>query len=81
MDGLLIHSFIVRIWMEKSTIEMGEWRGSIAEVETNRRIFFRNLADIVTFIRETLEGPPLTPEPSGRISDDAEPAAETGGHA
>jgi hypothetical protein len=49
-------SFVIRIWREKSANGMGqgEWRGWIEHVQTRERIFFRDIAMILSFIDKHL---------------------------
>lgn len=47
-----IHSFIVKIWLEERAEDTGEpaWRGHITHVPDNRRLYFKDLAEINVFI-------------------------------
>jgi hypothetical protein len=53
----LTASFIVRIWRETggNPSTVNEWRGSIEHVPSGRRIFFRELGAIVTFMKPHLQ--------------------------
>lgn len=72
MDTLVIHSFVIRLWMENSQAAMSEWRGSILHVETNRRIFFRDLNDIPLFI-ESVRSQPFIPTPEADVGESLPP--------
>lgn len=49
-------AFIVRIWLERSAIPDAppEWRGVIEHVTSGKRLYVRNLNDIVAFIAHYL---------------------------
>jgi hypothetical protein len=49
-------SYVIRIWRESaaSESEQGEWRGWIEHVQRRKRVFFRDTAEIVSFINECL---------------------------
>ena len=57
-----INSYVIRMWYENavSELEQGEWRGWIEHVQSRKRVWFRDTAEIVPFIEESL-GP--TPKP------------------
>jgi hypothetical protein len=49
-------SYVIRMWREKAASEQenGEWRGWIEHVQSGRRVFFRDMTVISTFISENL---------------------------
>lgn len=51
------HSFIIKIWTEKTTEETGRitWRGHITHVPDGERRYLKNLDDIQFFIKPYLE--------------------------
>ena len=53
MDSRRTHSFLIRVWLEPREIPGAEpeWRVRIEHVQTGRYAFFRNLDDVVMFIR------------------------------
>jgi hypothetical protein len=53
----MIHSFIVKIWIEEVIDDNGEviWRGHITHVPSNERRYITYLSDISTFISIYLE--------------------------
>ncbi len=58
-----IHSFIVRVWKdgEAGTSSSAELRGSIDDVATGKRLYFRDLEGILRFIREVIGGSSARP--------------------
>ena len=59
------YAFIIRVWIEAGTIGDPDalWRGSIAQVGTERRLYFSNLNEAVSFIQEQLGLRLSTPQP------------------
>lgn len=57
MDPQYIHAFIVKLWLEHREIEGAnpEWRGRIDHVQSGKRIYFRDTAKILQFIRSFLD--------------------------
>ena len=51
------HSFIVKVWLEKTVEEDGEvlWRGHITHVQSRERRYFKELSEISDFIVPYLE--------------------------
>ncbi len=49
-------SYVIRIWREGAVNEsqQGEWRGWIEHVQRRKRVFFRDTAEIASFINECL---------------------------
>jgi hypothetical protein len=49
-------SYVIRMWHERAIDEQekGEWRGWILHVQSGKRIFFRDMAAITSFINEYL---------------------------
>ena len=58
MDPPYVHAFVVKLWLERREIEGAypEWRGRIDHVQSGQRIYFRDLVEIVRFVRTFLEG-------------------------
>lgn len=56
-DELNVHSFIVKIWLEKRehTAKPVMWRGNITHVASGQREYLHNLESISTFITGYLE--------------------------
>lgn len=59
------YAFIVRIWGEATDDEGKaiQWRGSIDQVGSNKRLYFSDLEGVTRFIREQLEGTPARSTP------------------
>ena len=50
------HAFVVRFWLEPREIEekKSEWRGMIEHVQSGKRIYLTNLAEVRAFIESFL---------------------------
>jgi len=57
LDELNIHSFIIKIWLEKraETDRPVAWRGNITHVASGQREHLQNLNDVSVFIASCLE--------------------------
>jgi len=57
-------SFLIRIWQEPREIEgQGfEWRGSIENIQTGHKGYFKDLETLLKFTREQLDTLGLSPE-------------------
>jgi hypothetical protein len=42
--------FVVRVWLEPGGNTLGAIRGSVVELESNRRFFFTQLGDLKDFL-------------------------------
>jgi hypothetical protein len=70
MDPRYIHAFIVKLWLERREIEGAkpEWRGRIDHVQSGKRAYFRDPAQIMRFIQAYLENTEPSP-PAGAEQD------------
>jgi hypothetical protein len=61
MSEDLYYSFLIRLWRE-SSIDNHEasWRGEVESVQTGQRWEFGDLREMLCFIQEKVELPPLT---------------------
>ncbi len=52
-----IHSFIVRVWLERSKAEINHeiWRGHIVHLPDDKRYYFSDLDDILVFIESQVK--------------------------
>ena len=52
----VIHSFVVRIWLEEIAGKHGQtvWRGHVTHVPSNARCYFENLAVLPVFVASYL---------------------------
>lgn len=48
------HLFITRVWCEESR-DSGQWRGSVTHVNSEKKLYFANLADLMAFIMVRLD--------------------------
>ena len=74
MDPRYLHAFVVKLWLERREIAGArpEWRGRIDHVQSGKRVYFRDIAEIMRFIQGFLEstGSPLPadePDDSGTV--------------
>ena len=63
MDPHYVHAFVVKLWLERREIEgaQPEWRGRIDHILSGKRIYFRDVAGIIPFIRAFLESTESAP--------------------
>ncbi|MBI4539733.1 MAG: hypothetical protein HY704_09540 [Gemmatimonadetes bacterium] len=68
------HTFIVRCWLELPDSEAsGQWRGEVRHLPGGEAMRFRDLADVLRFIRAVLEargGQPAAGHPGDRRDAD-----------
>lgn len=52
-----MHSFALRIWFERtsSARSEGEWRGHITDVASLERRYFRDMADLESFLADRMD--------------------------
>lgn len=62
------HTFIVRLWRERSEDRAFIWRGSVDYVQSGERAYFQNAARLVEIIWLMLKGAPMENEPSNESS-------------
>ncbi|HWK89763.1 MAG TPA: hypothetical protein VNP72_07200, partial [Longimicrobium sp.] len=48
------HSFILRVWLERSDGEPGEWRGELKHVPSGETAFFRTLDGLQPLLERLL---------------------------
>ena len=51
-------TFIVRMWLAEETDGKAQWRGSVHEVASGRRLFVTETRDVADFIAARLSDPP-----------------------
>lgn len=49
------HLFVTRMWCEESPDASGQWRGSVTHVNSKKKLYFANLADLIAFIMLRLD--------------------------
>ncbi len=49
------HLFITRVWCEESRDSTGQWRGSVTHVNSEKKLYFANMADLMAFIMVRLD--------------------------
>jgi hypothetical protein len=54
--------FLVRMWREREAAETRDWRGSVHEVATGRRLYVTAPGEVSDFISVALTHPPAIPE-------------------
>jgi hypothetical protein len=47
-----MHAFVVRIWRETPGPDQDAWRGSVEHVGYHKRLYFRSLDVVTTFIQQ-----------------------------
>lgn len=57
LDETIMHSFIIRIWLEEKAEETGTatWRGHITHIPSNQRRHIENLDAVKQFINPYLQ--------------------------
>lgn len=55
-------TFIVRMWVPEESPNRSDWRGSVHEVVSGKRLFVTGLRDIVDFIAMHLDDLPAKKE-------------------
>lgn len=63
MDPRSVHAFVVKVWLEGREIAGAtpEWRGRVDHVQSGRRIYFRDLGELLGFVQQFLAGPASAP--------------------
>lgn len=63
------HSFVVKIWLERTTREIGDatWRGHITHVPSGERRYLKDLHEILAFIAPYLEKMGVKPSLRRRV--------------
>lgn len=54
----ILHSFVVRLWLEQCDDGQSVWRGHIRHVQNDREAYIRNLEEICEFL-EDVSGVPM----------------------
>ncbi len=52
------HTFIVRVWREKTDGESFIWRGSVSDAQSGERSYFQSLDQLKDAIARMIEAPP-----------------------
>ncbi|MBI2970564.1 MAG: hypothetical protein HYY36_07460 [Gammaproteobacteria bacterium] len=48
----ILHSFVVRLWLERGANGEALWRGHIRHVQNDRETYIRDLAEMRDFVEE-----------------------------
>ena len=53
VDWQHAHTFVVRLWLEGREIPQtrAEWRGRIEHLQSGERLYFREVTEIIPFVR------------------------------
>ena len=56
-EDSLPHTFIVRVWREKTDGESFLWRGSVSDAQSGERLYFQSLDQLKDAIARMIEAP------------------------
>jgi hypothetical protein len=58
--SLTSHLFTVRVWREELGAGRVEWRGKVQHALSGEARYFREWAELITFLRESVDDPTAT---------------------
>ena len=67
-EDSLPHTFIVRVWREKTDGESFLWRGSVSDAQNGERLYFQSLEQLKDAVARMIEAPPRENLPVGEPS-------------